>query len=184
MNNNITTVLKRKKVVITVAIILLLVATFKITIFDNQELLCVVAEGFNEPSIPFYYSLNRIYQISEKKNISNKFISYLRENKNNNLHELYIRILGVIGEDQAIHEFKKLYVKYQRKKNYKATIYYIVKSMGIIGNEGIVPFLEKILYKYNELDVQVPGSVIASALYLVTGKIDYYLNFARELIKK
>ena len=45
-----------------------------------------------------------------------------------------------------------------------------------MGEIEIVPFLEKLLEKYKELDVLVSGSNIAVALYLITGKDDIYFS--------
>lgn len=166
----------KKKTLIVAAIALFLVAAFKIAVFDNEDFIFAVVPAFNEPSIPFYFCLNRIYRISEKKNISNKLIGYLKENKNHDLRELYIRTLGAIGDEQALYELKKLYVKYQKNRAYRPTISYVIQSIGMIGNESNVPFLETLLNKHDELNVQLQESEIAFALYLVTGKNDYYFT--------
>jgi hypothetical protein len=136
----------------------------------------MAAEGFDEPSILYYASIDRIYKISEKKKVGEKFIRHLTEGENQHLQNCYIRILGVIGEEGAISCFMNAYVKYQHNKNFKSTLYAIINSMGLIGNEDVVPLLETLLKKYDEHHVQVPGGLIAHSLYLITGKSYYFTS--------
>ena len=164
----------RKIAIVSVIVIISVFATTKKMVLDNPVLLCKVAEGFNEPSIPFYFVLDRIYKLSSKKDFGRKLIADLSEDENRYLHELYIRILGVIGESEALYSLQQTYIKNQHDENSKVTLYYTIKSMGLMGEIEIVPFLEKLLEKYKELDVLVSGSNIAVALYLITGKDNIY----------
>ena len=174
----------RKIAAVTVIVIISVFLGAKNMILDNPALLCKVAEGFNEPSSPFYFVLDRIYKLSNKEDFAGKLIADLSENENRYLHEIYMRILGVIGESGALYDLEQTYVKNQHDENYRVILYYVIKSMGLIGEIEIVPFLEKLLEKYTELEVQVSGSNIAVALYLITGKDDiYFLNSEGQMQK-
>ncbi len=149
---------------------------FKLVVWDNADILCNIAEGFDEPSTPFYFFLERIYKLSEKNSFSKELAQYLSKDENRHLHDIYIRILGVIGDKESLHELEQIYIKYQHDKKSKVTLFYMVKSAGLIGDKEIVPLLETLLKKYDELKVQISGSNIASSLYLITGKNDYYFT--------
>ena len=82
-----------------------IVALLKITVLDSPDIMCMVAEGFDEPSTLYYASIERIYKISEKKNVGEKFIEHLIEGENQHLQNCYIRVLGVIGEKDAIYNW-------------------------------------------------------------------------------
>jgi hypothetical protein len=148
----------------------------KFAIWDNPEALCILAEGLDEPSRPFYFVIDRIYKLSQEQNVSKRFIDNLANGKNRFLHDIYIRALGVVGDTRALYELERLYTKYQHYGDYRATLYYAVRSMGLIGNPEIVPFLETLLSKYNDLQVQVSESNIVTALYLITGRTDYHFS--------
>jgi hypothetical protein len=153
-----------------------IVALLKITVLDSPNIMCMVAEGFDEPSTLYYASIERIYKISEKKKVAEKFIEHLTEGENQHLQNCYIRVLGVIGERDAISCLMDAYAKYQHNKNFKSTIYGIVNSLGLIGSEDVLPLLETLLIKYDEHHVQVPSSLIAHSLYLITGKSYYFTS--------
>jgi hypothetical protein len=148
----------------------------KLAVWNNTDLLCKIAEGFDEPSTPYYFVIERIYKLSEKRNISKKITQYLSKDENRYLHNIYIRILGVLGDKESLHELEQIYIKYQHDKRYKVTVYYVIKSMGLIGDKEIAPLLETLLRKYVELNVQISGSNIASALYLITGNSNYHFT--------
>jgi hypothetical protein len=153
-----------------------IVVLLKMMVLDNPNILCMVAEGFDEPSTLYYASIERIYKISEKKKVHEKFIKLLNEGENQHLQNCYIRVLGVIGEEDAISCFMNAYAKYQHNKNFRSTIYAIINSLGLIGSEDVVPLLETLLNKYDEHHVQVPSSLIAHSLYLITGKSYYFTS--------
>lgn len=158
-----------KKAWMIVTFVIILAGFVKIGFLDNPELLCVVAEGFDEPSFCFYLTLNRIYALAEKDNFSKKLIQHLSTGNNANLHDIYIRVLGVIGEETALHELFRTYQRHQSDAAHKAIVYYTVTSIGMIGSEEMVPFLETLLEKPKELKIQVDELTIANALYLTTG---------------
>lgn len=164
-----------------IIIFVLILAVFfgvvlKLAVWDNTDLLCKIAEGFDEPSKPYYFVLERIYKLSDKEIYSKKITKYLSKDENRYLHDIYIRILGVLGDKESLFELEQIYIKYQQDQRYKATLYYVIKSMGLIGDKEIVPFLERLLKNHDELNVQISGSNIAVALYLITGRSDYYFT--------
>ena len=164
-----------KRIIIIVSIVVVCLGVgLKVAVWDNTNLLCQIAEGLDEPSKPYYFILERIYKLSENSNFSKKITEYLSKGEKRYLHDNYIRILGVLGDKESLHDLEQIYIKYQHDQRYKSTIYYVIKSMGLIGDKEIVPLLETLLKKYDQLDVQVSGSNIASALYLITGSSDYY----------
>ena len=167
---------KKKLLILIVSLFICIGVVFKLTILDSPDILCKVAEGFDEPSTPFYLAIERIYKLSNKKSFGKKLIQYLENDENKYLHDVYIRILGVIGDSESLYDLKRLYIKYQHNKEYKATLYYIIRSMGLIGDKEIVTFLETLLTQYKELHVQVSESNIVTALYLITGRNDYYFT--------
>lgn len=166
----------KKNAIITVLAIFLfsIFITIKISIFDNPIKLCTFAEWFDDPSTPYYLILNRIYKLSENKNFNKTLIEYIQNDKNTHLHKRYARILGVLGEKDALPTLKAALLKYSHNKNYKITADYIVTSLGLIGNHKIVPLLVRFLSK--EKNSQVSQATLASALFLATGEKYFYIN--------
>jgi len=166
----------KRAIIILLIVAICLGVGLKLTVWDNTDLLCKIAEGFDEPSTSYYFILERIYKLSGKNDFSKKITQTLSKDENRYLHDIYIRILGVLGYRESLHELEQIYIKCQHDQRYKATLYYTIKSMGLIGDKEIVSLLETLLTKYDELNVQVSGSNIASALYLITGRSDYYFT--------
>jgi len=158
-----------KRTWMIVIFFIVLAGFVKIGILDNPELLCVLAEGLDEPSSSFYLILNRVYALAEKDNFTKELVQHLSAGKNANLHDIYIRVLGVVGEETALHELFRIYQRHQNDEASKAVVYYTVTSIGMIGSEEMVPFLETLLEKRKELKIQVNELAIANALYLSTG---------------
>ena len=54
-----------KRLMLTVLVCAIgIVVLLKITVLDNPDILCMAAEGFDEPSILYYASIERIYKHS------------------------------------------------------------------------------------------------------------------------
>lgn len=159
----------RRKRLIAIIAILGFAFIFKIGILDNINFLCHVAEGFDDPSPAFYFTLGRIYRVAEKRDIGKYLIENIDTGKNQNLHYRYIRVLGVIGENDAITCLAKTYVDHQNQdtSESRSKKYIVIRSLGFIGDEEVVPFLEKILNRQSDKSLNF---VIAQALYLLTGK--------------
>ena len=170
----------KTKILVAIIIFLGIGLIAKIMILDNEDVLFSIAAGLDVPSKLYYFVIERIYKISENKNIGDKILSYLEENKNKHLHNLYIQTLGIIGEYYSASFLLKAYSKYQHNMNHRSTLSHIIDSMGLIGNEDLVPLLETLLKDHDELDVQVTKYSIARALYLITGKSYSYTNQSGE----
>ena len=153
---------------------------FKVIVLDNPDLLCMIGQGFDEPSRLYYASVERIYKISDKKKVGKKFKERLTEGGNEHLYNCYIRILGVIGEGDAIPCLMQVYAKHQNNKNLRSIIHDIIISIGLIGNEASVHFLENLLKNYNANIAYVPSSLIVHSLYLITGKKYFFTNNSGE----
>lgn len=158
----------KKKILI--GVIVVLIFTFiKISLFNNVDFLCFLSQATNtNTSSLYYFTIESIYKIAEKKDIAEKLIKYIEENKNQNLHGLYIRVLGVIGGgDQTVNCLMKTYIKHQHNKEKKSIIYSVISSLGLLGDDKVIPFLELLL---NKNYWPVYNGTIAASLYLLTGK--------------
>jgi len=172
---------KAKKKILVLIIIFLGIGLFaKIMILDNEDGLFSIAAGLDVPSKSYYFVIERIYKISETKNIGDKILGYLEGDKNKHLHNLYVKTLGIIGEYYSSTFLLKAYSKYQHDMNHRSTLSQIINSMGLIGNEDLVPLLETLLKDHDKLDVQVTKYSIARALYFITGKSYSYTNQSGE----
>ena len=158
-----------KKVLIAIIAILGFAFVFKIGVFDNVHLLFLIAEGQDDPSAAYYFIIERIYKIAEKRDIGKGLIQNINTGKNGSLHYQYIRVLGVIGENDAIPCLMKIYIDYQdidsgAGRTMRSSV---INSLGLIGDGNVVPFLEKTLNKYPD---ETLNFEIAHALYLLTGE--------------
>lgn len=145
-------------------------------VFDNPVILCKIANHFDEPSTPYYLILDRIYKIAaDKNNVSNILIKQLLNNEEKSYyHKLYIRILGVIGKKGTLDILKNSCKKYCQDETYLVTADYIIFSMGINGNNDIIPFLEELLIRKN--NIVASEAFVAAALYLLNGNQYKYIN--------
>jgi hypothetical protein len=147
----------------------------KITILDNANRLCILAEGFDEPSRAYYFFIERIYKISEDSNISKDFLGYLSNNENPYLHDSYIRILGVYGERNALTHLENSLGSLQRAGDNLPITYYTIYSIGLIGDHKAILFLENLLEKSNSVPgLQILGFPTAVSLFILTGNNSYY----------
>lgn len=154
----------------------------KIAILDNVGLLFTVAAGSDKPSMLYYFATERIYNISGEERVNEKILQDLEANKNKHFRDLYIHTLGVIGEYYSATYLLKTYVKYQDDKNHAIIVATVIDSMGMIGNEDLVPLLERLLSNYENHRMQVTSYAIARALYLITGKAYSYSDSSGEKI--
>ena len=173
---------KIRKRYILLILLACIIFVFKFAIIDNTFVLFSIAKGLDEPSTLFYSVTERIYKLSVKKDISEKIIKKIEDDKNSHLHDLFIKALGVIGEDQprAINCIIKTYIKYQDDPNRQGILLYVIDSMGFIGNQNTVSILERLLINYDKHSIVVPRYSIARALYLSTGRNYEYFNESRE----
>ena len=95
---------------------------------------------------------------------------FLNESKNKHLLNRYIRAAGVTGDIPSKVELINLYRKYDND-TYEVRLHYTVKSLGLLGVNDVIPFLENLLSDQDK--VTVSGSTIAVSLFLITGE-DHY----------
>jgi len=165
-----------KKWLILLAVALSISITTKILILDNTNFLYAIAEGMDQPSKPYYFVMERIYKLSGDKKLDEKIHKFLEEDKNKHLHALYIHTLGIIGGNHSSTFLMKAYVKYQDDPNHIITVSRIIDSMGVVGDEDVVPILERLIDNYDNHRMKVTRYAIVRALYLATGKVYEYIN--------
>lgn len=167
-----------KRFLILIIAVLLGVAIFKMAIFDNVDFLFILAGGSNQPSSLFNFAIERIYKLSEKKDIGKKLIKELKEHGDFfSLQDLYVRTLGVIGEEDAFPCLMEIYIRNQDKK--VAVLDTVILSLGLLGKEDAVPILERILNREDGWFALL-NFPIAQSLYLLTGKKYTFINSRGE----
>ena len=101
----------KKYILPSILVILVIVFTsIKLLVFNNANLLCIIAEGFDEPSAQYYYFVKKIYKLSTKKNIEVQYLNNIKSSINEYLHSQYIRVLGVTGDQKSIPVLQKYYL--------------------------------------------------------------------------
>jgi len=144
---------------------------FKVAVLDNPKVLFRAAAGFDVPSYPYYFLMERIYKLySRGRDIGDYALQKLEEGQDENLETAYVKTLGIIGKSDSAAVLMKLYSKYQNNPKRQSTLSQIVESMGLIDNEDLVPLLERLLRNHSKLDVQVTRYAVGRALYLMTGR--------------
>lgn len=165
--------LKKKKILIPFIIVLAIVLGAKVFIYDNPKALYVIAEGLDEPSSSYYFVVERIYELSQNKSEIKRILGELESGKNEYLHDLYVRTIGLVGEnsDLANHILIKIYSKYQDSDQKKSIIFSVIDSMGFIGNKSTILVLDRLVDNYERHRMVVAKYPVARALYLSTGDI-------------
>jgi len=166
--------LKKKRTFFLIFIVIAIAFGAKVLIYDNPKVLYVVAEGLDEPSAMYYFVTERIYKLSANKSEMSRIVEELKSGENEYLHDLYIRTLGIVGEnsDTANYVLVKIYSKYQDNDNKASIINTVIDSMGFIGNESTNAILERLLENYEKHNMIVAKYPIARSLYLSTGDIN------------
>jgi len=161
--------MKKKILLIMTALVLGSAAIFRFVLWNNESFLFVLASGLDRPSRTYYAVMERIYYLSKKRDIRGKILKSLEENDNSNA-PLLIHILGIIDGEVPSGILIAMYVKHQDDPENKALLGEIVDCMGALGNEDFVPFLNRLLIDYKELNVPVTKYALLRALYLITGE--------------
>lgn len=138
-------------------------------IFGNVKMMFTIAEGLDESSYFYKITMKQIYKQSSKKKVRESITDDLELNENIHLHNMYIKVLGINGEEAFTGILIKKYAQYQHNKNYRSTVNRIVDAIGLTNNYDMVPFLETLLNDYEKLNVQVTKYSILRSLYLLTG---------------
>ena len=154
-----------------------------IAISSNVNALFLIAEGLEKPSKAYYSVIQRIYRLSANKKTGDEIWSYVESNKNANLIDLYIKVLAITNAEIASGNLIKLYSLCQQNAERRSTVSIIIDSMGLLGNDDFIPFLETLLRDYDKLKVQATKYAIARALYLITGNKYAYDRNPQETTK-
>lgn len=166
-------------------LILVLVGTgiiIKTAVLNDATKLCFLAEGFDEPSRPYYFFVERIYKISNDSDASKKLLDYLGNKENLHLQNLVIRLLGVTGEREALPHLRRLLDPLKGTADNLFVMYYAIYSIGLIGDDRAVSLLENVLEACNSVgEIRTLGFPTAVALFILTGDTKhYFLNSAGE----
>ena len=161
---------KNKKFILLIGVITVLLifalGYFKYAAYDNPSVLCKIAKNFDDPSVPFYLFLERIYSISENKNVTKLILLNCKNEEECIYNDCYARVLGVIGKREALNYLIRNYDALKDDENYEKPLHNIILSIGLIGDKSVLPFLEEKLKQKNQ-KVMIAKSIIASALYLI-----------------
>lgn len=161
-------------VIIGILFVALMGFLAKIFVLDNFKMLCQLAEGFGEPSAPYYLFLERVYKISERNDIGKEIVESLSNDEDRYLRDCYIRVLGVTGEHGSLQLLESISNSEIKERNFPI-IFYSIMSIGLLGDNRAVPFLEKFLEKnVSDLQSHFLDFTAVNALYLLTGSDNYY----------
>ena len=166
-----------KKLLAVLLPVLVLFALAKIFVLDDPDILCMIAEGFDDPSTPYYLTIDRLYKLAESKKFTDKFLNYLKSDKNEYLHDHYIRAIGVVGNINGSDVLVDLYGKYQHELRHEASINTIIASIGLIGDPKSARFLEDLLKNPDDPLVKLFYGTIVRSIYLITGRSDYEIPY-------
>lgn len=165
--------LNKKKILIPLAIAIAIILGGKVLIYDNPKALYAIAEGLDEPSSSYYFVVERIYKLSRNESEIKRILNHLESGKNEYLHDLYVRTIGIVGEnsDLANYILIKIYSKYQDSGEKKSIVLSVIDSMGFIADKNTISILERLVENYERHRTVVAKYPVARALYLSTGDI-------------
>jgi hypothetical protein len=169
---------KKPIIVILIALITVSAVVFHFSVLMNEKALFLIAEGLDKPSSLYNIVIKRIYYLYEKDDLSEKIKNHLEQDRNVQLNNLYIQVLGIGGASSSAAIFIKEYSRWQHDTNHLSTINRIVDAMGLIANDDLIPFLETLLQDHDKLNVQATKYSIVRSLYLLTGKKYTYINYS------
>jgi hypothetical protein len=171
--------MKKRNIFVLLACLLIFTGViFHFFVLENEKALFLIAEGLDKPSNLYNIVIKKIYSFSENKNLREKIRTYLEQDKNVHLHNLYIQVLGISGASSSAGVFIKVYSRCQHDMNHRSTVNRIIDAMGLIANDDLVPFLENLLRDYDKLGVQATKYSIVKSLYLITGKKYSYIDYS------
>ena len=168
----------KKSVVLFLCLLFISGLGFYFFVIKNDKILFGIAEGLNNPSYLHNIVIKQIYNLPNDKKLNEKIRNYLEQCQNVHLHDLYIQFLGIRGDSSSAGILIKKYSKYQHDIDSFGKINRIIDAMGLISNDDLIPFLEKLLRDYEELGVQATKYSIARSLYLITGKKYSYIDYS------
>ncbi|EAT16537.1 HEAT repeat domain-containing protein [Desulfuromonas acetoxidans] len=156
--------------------IIIFVAFFILYCFaiNSIKFLCVSSEILGSNSSFGGYLISRIYLEDNRNKVFNEVNKLVLDDKYGFVEDVFIRVLGVVGDDRAIPLLMNIYIKNQEKEKLRYKNISIITSIGLIGDDKVIPFLEKILNKKQSKN----RYYAARSLFLLTGEEVNYLNKA------
>ncbi len=164
---------KQKIIIVVCAVLALLAFSIKTFFYDNTRMLYSLLEGADEPSSIYYMISERLFLLSTNANELERILNEIEVGENKHLHELYVRTLGVVGDNSADANYAliKLYAANQRDKEKAGILYSVIDGMGFIGDESSIAVLNRLLYNYDKHLTPIAKYPIARAFYLSTGDL-------------
>jgi hypothetical protein len=171
--------IKKKRTIISIILLGLVLFGYEAT-WNNIDFLFFLAGGLDSPSASFNLAIDRIYKLAERKNLDKIVIAYLREGKNQHLNDIYIRALGPIGNSQSASFLINEFILNENKERNFSTYFSVITSLGLIGNDKVVPILERALKNKDEFRIPTSKYIISRSLYLCTGQSYKYVDEGGE----
>ena len=158
-----------KIILVLSAITILVFLGVKKTTYDNEDFLISMAEGFDVPSKPYYFLIERIYKIAASRDIATEITQNLQSGRKEHLHNLYLRILGVIGKPPSPDILLEQYARYENDPAGVARLRHLIETMGLSGDTEYIAFLKSLLDRTDQKNSDT-RYLIARSLYLITGE--------------
>ncbi len=185
--------IKKRYFFIVLAFILVYISIF---FWNNIKIVCVFANGFDVPSKPYYFLLERAIALTNEES-KYKFLKKSLDNrKDKHLHSMYAYLLGLNGNKTSSDTLLRYYNEHYRKDSHGSTVNSVINAMGLTGNAIFIPTLEAILSTDDSKEKKGFNIYLANrSLYLITGDknlstdnihfhIDSSIKYARRIIVK
>ena len=138
---------------------------------NNVGFLCLIAGSSDVPSKMHYCAIERILILyDEDEDVGEQIFETLKSNESKEIIDVYIKILGLIGEKEAMGYLNKIFIEALNNNDPRGLTYPIVNSFGMMGNDDIVSFLKYLLENYSKYNIKATKHSIARSLFLLTGK--------------
>jgi hypothetical protein len=168
--------LKKGKKIILIALI---VASMSISlgyyVYNNTIFLLTVAWASDIPSQLNFWARDRIYQKCQDVRVVNSIVDDFKSNRLPYLNDIYILVLGVIGDKKASDYIVRELVAAIDNNNY-GTVAYCIDSLGLLGDANVHPLLIRLMDNYESYKLPLPKYVLFRSIYLISGNIDEYPN--------
>ncbi len=159
---------RQKKTAIGLVVIITATLFAGFVIANNLNSLFLIANGSDQPSKTFYFTITQIFKKIDKSSCDD-IVYRLGEEKYSYLHDLYIYVLGFAGYDGLKEYMEVAQTQCLEKPGMKSTCIRIVNAMGVSGDTSYIKTLESFLEK--EKNINLPTKYYVSrSLYLLTGK--------------
>jgi hypothetical protein len=168
--------ISRKKVIIFSVPIFFVAVIFIISI-NSVGFLCLIAGSSDVPSKMHYWAIERVLILyDEGADVGEQILEALKSNESNEIIDVYIKIVGLIGEKEALGYLNKIFVEALNKNDPRGLTYPLVNTFGLMGNDEIVSFLQYILENYRKYNINATKYSIVRSLFLLTGRKYEYVK--------